>query len=295
MENIVGHRNFVGVVPPITFKTLGYPKQLLLMFDKIAVDLTNNLTDYEHKIITSARPEIDWLSSAGMLTTLSGMIASENPEINKNEVQIKNDFLLPRRLAIDLNKFAKTSLQAYNGMNDMRVIAAKLRELKNIDAVAVGSADTPIILDRKADRDDVIKITLGQFPIPSDITPWENIVSFKKEERTTEQFYRLKNWINKTGREGLRSYEVIDELKGLLMNYEQGMKHYEMEANLGVLEVIVKTTADIAEGIARFKFSKVVEPFFRATHKRTKLLEEERKVEGKEVAYIVNAIKTFRK
>jgi hypothetical protein len=265
------------------------------MFDSLAIDLTNHLHDYETRIITQARSEIDWLSNEGLLTTLSGILASEDPGILKDDVEIDGLFLLPEEIAKPMLRLSATTFKAYNGLQDLRKIASKLRSLKRVDAVAVGTSETPIELDQPADRDTVIKITLGEFPTPSDSTSWESILDFKKEANTLEQFQRLKSWMNKTGREGLKSYEVTDELRGLILGYEQHMELCNMKLQHSMVEIIVTTTAEIAESIIRLKFSDIAKQFFKAEAQRIKLLEEERKADGKEIAYIVNAKKAFSK
>jgi hypothetical protein len=234
-------KKFVGVIPPISFKNLWYPKQLLLMFDKLAVDLANNLSDYENRIITQSRLEIDWLVSEGLLTTLSGMIADNKPGMDKTNVTVSGSFFLPSSIANHLNRFAQTTFKGYNGLQDLRTIASRLRELESLDAVAVGLPDTPIEVDKKADRDTVIKITLNQFPIPTNTTSWENILDFKQNSKSIEQFTRLKSWINKISTKELKAFEVEDELQEIIHAYEHEMKVSKMNCTDGALEVIVAT------------------------------------------------------
>ena len=74
-KNYVGQ--FVGVVPPSAFATQGYPKQLLLMFDSLALDLgAVGLSVEDRKIIKDSMTEINWLLKSEMLTLLSGLQAS---------------------------------------------------------------------------------------------------------------------------------------------------------------------------------------------------------------------------
>jgi hypothetical protein len=72
------------------------------------------------------------------------------------------------------------------------------------------------------------------------------------------------------------------------------MNIHKMKAQRGILEVLVTTTAEVAENLLRFKVSTAAKAIFAVKDHKLKLLEEGKKTVGREIAYIVSARKAFR-
>lgn len=252
-KNYVGQ--FVGVVPPSAFATLGYPKQLLLMFDSLALDLgAVGLSLEDRKIIKDSMVEINWLLKSEMLTLLSGLQASN--ELRPSEQSIEH-----ARNTLGVSQVTHERFNAY------------LLRKKGIDAVPIMSPFEDLDIDAEADRDAVIRLTIRSFPVPTDITPWEAIADFRSDKEARGKFWSLKQWINKVGKNGLKNYEVTDELKSLLNEYSKSMNLHKLKNETGVFEVLVTTTASVAEDLVRFKWSSIVKSVFQVHRQGVKLLE----------------------
>ena len=165
---------------------------------------------------------------------------------------------------------------------------------KGIDAVPIMSPFEDLDIDAEADRDAVIRLTIRSFPVPTDVTPWEAIADFRSDKEARDKFWSLKQWINKVGKNGLKNYEVTDELKSLLNEYNQSMNLHKLKNEMGVFEVLVTTTVSVAEDLVRFKWSNVAKSVFQVHKQRVKLLEDERGLPGRDVAYIASAIEKFK-
>lgn len=150
-------------------------------------------------------------------------------------------------------------------------------------------------MDSVADRDAVVRLTLCEFPAPSDTTPWESIEDFRRDKDARNKFWDLKRWINKAGKSGLTQYEVADELMGLMNDYTKHFTLHKMKAQVSVLEVLVTTTAEIAENLVKVKWSKAAKSLFKVGKQNIALFEDEKDIPGKEVAYIADAWKRFYK
>lgn len=272
-NNYIG--KFVGVIPPRSFATLSYPKQLLLMFDGLAIDLGQNGLDTEDRqIIKDSMSEIGWLSQSGLLTLLSGLHAS-------NEMR-------PSKEAVERARQAFGSSQ----VTHERFNAFLLRK-KGIDAVPIVNQFEDMDLDANADRDAVIRLTIREFPVPSDITPWEAIQDFKHDKDAQDKYWALRRWVNKTGKCGLKHYEVTDELRGLLNDYEKSMKLHKMKHQTGIFEVVVCTTTGILEDLVKFKWSDAMKAVFDVQRQDVKLRDDEKDMPGREVAYISHVKNRF--
>jgi len=57
--------------------------------------------------------------------------------------------------------------------------------------------------------------------------------------------------------------------------------------------VLVTTTAEVAENLLRLKVSVAAKALFSVKEHKLKLLEEEKKTLGREIAYVVTARRTF--
>lgn len=225
-------------------------------------------------------PEIKWLLDSGMVTLLSGLMATNAYEPTLAELER-----------------ARTTLST-SAVTFERLNALALRK-KGIDAVAlakssdVGSADDIDDIDDIADRDAVVRIALNEFPAPSDATPWESIEDFRRDKEARDKFWALKSWINKTAKAGLKQYEVVDELQSLMNDYAHYLRLHKMKTQVSVLEVLVTTTVGIAEGMVKFKWANAAKSIFKVGKANIALLEDERGIPGKEVAYIADAWKWF--
>jgi hypothetical protein len=294
LESLEG--NFVGVIPPISFRQLWYVKQLLLMFDKLALDLGHSsLPLVERRILENAKKEIKWLNGKGFLTTLSGLAAGnlDSQKSSNLHIPVIGEDLLAPVIGRRHNLMGRVARLAGITTIDLRLTASELRTTYGVDAVAVPSKIEPQSADATADRDAVVRIVLREFPTPSNSTPWENIEEFHRDDAARTEFHRLKQWINKTGKAGLKQYEVTDELRELIYTYAEGIKAHRIKAERGILEVLVTTTAEIAEGLVKGNFSTAAKALFEVSKHKIKLLEEERETPGREVAYIVTARSKF--
>jgi hypothetical protein len=293
---------FVGVVEPTVFGDGSNLKRLLLLFERIALDLSQRLTNVERAAMRAGRRDLDYLISEGLVTTLAGIEAEADPyrdeDFRIRRQREEHEYatltgleLVEKRLSQEFRRLGHVDVRL-SGLA-IRKTAAHLRTAEGVDAVAVTDAFGKLSIDAPADRDFVIKLTLQTLPVPSDLTPWEDILSFKSDPASTAQFFRLKRWINRLGREGLAGYEAIDELKTLLAEYEAHMRTHRIKASRGTMEVLVTTPAEIAEDLIKLKLGKLAKAPFDVARARATLLQAEQDAPGREIAYIVSANRRF--
>jgi hypothetical protein len=295
-------QKFIGVVKPSIFRNLGDAKRLMLMFDGLALDLSYNLHAFENRIIQDARAEIDFLSDQGLLTTLSGLEAQYGKPAPP-PTSVEGSFWIGERLTGEIDTWNRavggvghsSRLETTNlNTGVLRYTASNLRLQYGIDAVAVPTENEPFDIDSKAERETVIKITVNNFPTPSDATSWENILDFKKDKVAASQHLRLKAWMNDIASKEMKGYEVSDQLAALVATYEQEMKIREIATKRSTFQVFLIATGEARQNLARLKFGDTVKALFDISKHKLNLLEEEKKAEGREVAFIYSANKQFR-
>lgn len=300
---------FVGVVRPTIFSDLGDPKRLLLMFDALVLDLSYHLPAYENKILESSRGELDFLSDEGLITTLGNLEAeygnrsysTSNPNdfwIGKSNAERLRTFSRVMGGVADNSKLFSDRLSQSNALRHeydygkLRYTASQLR-LTGIDAVAIPTERENYNVDGVVDRQAVIEITLNSFPTPSDTVAWENILDFKKDGKAKEQFARLKVWINEMATKEKTHLQLDDELQSLISSYERELKIREMKVDRSALSVVVTVSADIIQKLATLKFGDAAKALFSFKSYKLDMLEEEKKVPGREIAYISAARTKF--
>lgn len=156
-----------------------------------------------------------------------------------------------------------------------------------------GVSTTPIIKninfgnDVAADIETVIAIAVTKFPDLSGKIPFDEVVSFKRENQLLK--LELRNWINEISNGESTAKEIEEKLEYLLATYEKELKQHKFDVKFDVFETIVKVPFEIAENLIKLKFSDAIGSIFNIKHRRTRLLKQESKLEGKEIAYIHHA------
>lgn len=290
---------FVGVIPPISFKNAGDLKRLLLMFDRLALDMgSGGMSLVEKRILSDAKKDLDWLSQQQLLTTLTGVLANSAPGQIAPAVSVQGGDLLNLgfRGGSRLMSQSGGKMKVVSGKT-LRVTASELREKFGVEAVAVPTSLESENVDAPAEYEAVVRITLREFPVLYDSTPWSQIIDFRSDEEVRSQFPRLKQWINRTVRTGLKENlkerEVADELRVLIHEYQLGMKLHKMKVASGELTMALATSVDVAEGLTRFQMTGANKRLFTVNDYKLSLLEEERRTPGREIAYIVSAKAAF--
>lgn len=284
---------FVGIVAPRSFYKIEHIKQLLLMFEIIVLDVgSRNMTKAESMVIEGARKEIDWLSEEGLLTTMGGLISSVRSK-ELPMVEVHGNVFITSGVGSDADLLGRAAGLVHMSVGGLRHTASDLRSKYGIDAIAAPTGMESINADAPATRESVVRITLGEFPLPSASTPWEAMKSFRDDDKARSQFARLKNWINEMGKSGLKNYELSDHLREMIFEYEETMKLHKMKIGAGMLEIFVVTTAEVAENVVRLKLSDAMKAIFAARRHQIDLLEEEKNAPGREIAYVVSANQSF--
>lgn len=140
---------------------------------------------------------------------------------------------------------------------EARLISSWLRRSQRIDAVPILDEEEALAFgagqpgDRRA---DVLRVVLKRLPMPDDATPWEEIVQFRQDEQVIGARVDMRNWLGEMARSELSAAEIEDKCDWLLSRYERHMRLYKMKYDLGVVEAVVATTAELVENLAKLRF-----------------------------------------
>jgi hypothetical protein len=143
--------------------------------------------------------------------------------------------------------------------------------------------------DSKTSLDNVVEVILRAIPCTRADVPIEQILDFRADEEARTKLRRLRFWMRKLAREKAQEREIVEELEELLFEYEEQMKIHRLKYEMNTWRVLLSTTAEVIESLARLRLKSAIDALFAVKEHRIKLLEAEASTIGKEVAYIWSA------
>jgi hypothetical protein len=268
---------FVGVRPP------GIPsKQEALLFDSIAMyhldDIFAGLSAYNFDKYSMS--ELEYLYEKGL-------------------IQLAPIWLQQRESNVE--DFTALGEAARDGQYDPQLVAEFITRLLCVEINTGFQAEAvPILLDQpksgtvsSSKVTKVAEITLKLFPTPMGCTSWEQIFDFKSDPEARYNLLNLRRWMRNSLQSDKSYTEISEELEFHIFEYERHLKIHRMKYSNEVLKTLIKIPLEILENTVKVQLGKVADSIFSVQDQRIKMLEEESKIPGKEVAYIVQAKERF--
>lgn len=139
----------------------------------------------------------------------------------------------------------------------------------------------------------VINAVFNSMPMPNANTPLEEVLDFKKDAEAKGHILALNNWIIDASTKNLSVTEIEQKIEYLISEYEKFIRINKLKFEASKFEIVVTSIAEVAENLARLKFSKVSQSIFQLFKNDVKLLEAEMNAPGKEIAYLSSARQKF--
>lgn len=210
-------------------------------------------------------------------------------------------------MVVDLQRKFSGSITPEKAMGDLsslltkatlRSVTAEFNLVDRCSATSImPSPSEEHLLMGGAKQADVASLVLKELPVPDELTPWEAILEFRRDEQTKRHLSRLKRWSRGAARrlltQAVSNAELEDEIEEMLQNYRDHMKVFKMKAQATLLENLVTLGAGALEDIAKLKLESLASRFFQVRHQRIALMGAELKAPGRELAYIANAQERF--
>lgn len=140
---------------------------------------------------------------------------------------------------------------------------------------------------------DAVHVVLKCLPVPSESTPWEQIIEFRNDPESRGKLFALRKWMRNISKSATSYSEITEELECLLYEYKRHLHLHRLKFETGVLETLLVTSAEIVENLVKFKWSKATKSLFELKKKKLALLEGEMKIPGSEIAYIAKVKDRF--
>lgn len=152
-------------------------------------------------------------------------------------------------------------------------------------------APSPVV---KQGKGNVVQVVLKSIPVPDESVSWEQIIEYRSDSDSQSKFLALRHWISEVARAELTPAETEEKLQYLVDQYQQHLNLHRMKTNVGTLETIVTTSAEVLGNLVSFKWGKAAQTLFAIKRRKMALLEGELTSPGREVAYIVKARERFK-
>ena len=274
----------VGVATVLPMSVL---KQQLLIFDRIALgDSALRPNDDQ----TDA--DISFLLDANVVFALNFRHDAPLTERGRQQIEetMKHMRALFSKRIFDSRWMSDDDEEVQDTLN--RFVAIELREQTNLNAVPIVARWSPVA-DQSVTRAEVVQLVISNLPMPGEDISLEDILIFRNEMRSLGFIQGLRVWMNDMASGKLTPPEVSDKLEDLVSRFSRALQLERMNQESGVVETLVTTTAEIAESLVKFRWSKLAKKLFDVRHKQIDLLKAEMTLPGREVAYIAKARERF--
>lgn len=139
----------------------------------------------------------------------------------------------------------------------------------------------------------VWRVVLKELPQLDTSAPWEDVLSFRQEDRTQHLLRSLRRWVRKIVAEDWSAAELEDEIKELVYQYERHMRASRISGAKEALEIMITGAAELAEDVVKLRLGKLAKLATAILNRRAVLLREESTAPGRELALIPETHRTF--
>lgn len=196
----------------------------------------------------------------------------------------------PNGLNSNIYKMAFWNMQYLQDISASMAITEVLKcneQLDIISSLEPQHINPPVPL---VSKNSVYKFLLYDLPLPSDATPWQDVLDYKAQNNNTRRLARLRNWMNKVLKEQYNDNELIDEYEALYMDFEDSINRQKIKTKRTLLKILLVGIPDLAEDFIKLRFKnigdKIYKGLFEASSETIALADAEASAPGRELAYM---------
>jgi hypothetical protein len=172
-----------------------------------------------------------------------------------------------------------------------RDVAIYLRDVEHVEAVPITAQWTRP--EQPAKDVKILEIVIKELPVPDDSHSIEDVLAFRDEMKQQNLMQGLRVWMNEVAAGKLRPSEISTKLDFLIHEHAKALELHRMKrANLTMRRWVV-TIPEVLEYVLKARAKELFSVYFDFKEKDIALREEESKLVGKEVGYIVRAQERF--
>jgi hypothetical protein len=288
-------------------------KRSALLFDRVVV-LKTRESNFDGRAKEQALPgvepaELDWLEENGILS-FENDYSQHLFEAEENEMQKYKEY---RKACLghvalirkDSPKYEDYVRAAANFAT--RYSAARMQEKIDEDQRAVpllydpryilnrlgATIPYPYATEAEASYARTTAAVLSQFPVPDELTPWEEILDFRKENESQLAFGGLREWIKDATSKNYTAVDLKDKLEHELARLEAALKRAKLKHRFQTIEAIVTSGADVIENLLELKLKEATKAAIGITRSLIETLPEEDVLAEHGLYFVVKAKEAF--
>jgi hypothetical protein len=140
--------------------------------------------------------------------------------------------------------------------------------------------------------ESTLRVTINSLPLPSNDSPWEDVLNFKKDMRDNK-LWDLHRFLRDLSTKRQTEAEIKDDIEWTLNEYGKAMRLHRLKFAQSAIEVYLIPALEILENLMKFKWSEIAKALLSAGKREIEMLEEESKLPGRECGYIFHAQERF--
>ena len=321
MEQYIGITSWTPVKSQLAFSMfdksdniINELKRNLLFFDRILIPEVNenieivkkNIKDFtKHNLnIEYIINELEWLVEHELVFESNFLyekdlkkIHDDAPDFEKEDILyatglafVANKFLLnlPKHIKeknydyavkdiIFKNEYFARALSFFLNREPGKFTVPLLSELSSLDFL------------KKTKKSEIVRIILDDFPIPDELTPWEEILQFKSKHDIKHQYLGFRVFLSELAQSKLSLNEIEEKIIFMLNEYKDQLKLHNLKTRLTKIESSFLVVPEFLENIIRLKFGAAAKSLLKIEHNKIITIESETSLKGREVAYMVSA------
>jgi hypothetical protein len=140
-------------------------------------------------------------------------------------------------------------------------------------------------------RDRVLRVVLHNMPVPDPSVSIEEVVSFREE--TQPSLSNLRRWMIELSESDHRPEDIQTIIEEARQEYERGCGALKIKGAKGIIQFIITKAGDLVGDVLHGRFGNIARTGFEVFDQTEVLLEKERSLPGREIAYLDKAWTRF--
>jgi len=238
-------------------------------------------------IMDDLQEEYDYLHNRGVLGATAFLNQAEFKALGKKKVRglPEPHYAYPlrtsyRTLSEIVTRQHAIYLDHLFGMETVPVFERGIHKTLKLDTHTVPNHST-------------LRIASSYLPVLRGNNSWDDILAFREEAR--DKLWNFRRFLQTLSSKKQTESETRDDIEWSLNEYRKAMKLHNLKAGNSFMEVYVLPAIELIEDIAKFNWAKIAKGALSVKKRQIDLMEAEMKAPGREVAYIYDAQKRFRR
>ena len=103
----------------------------------------------------------------------------------------------------------------------------------------------------------VWRVVIKEMPDMDARAPWDDVLGFRRENRTQHLVRSLRRWVRKVVVEDWTENELEDEVRELVFQYEQHLREEHIFGGKSALSFVISGIGELSESVIKFRISRI--------------------------------------